>query len=256
MFIRKAVAARLPDDAADNGPVKLKPIDPASGVLLDPAKMGTADDKPLPYKDWTGDPKTGFWYFDAEMAQAVNDDMVQGLAKKPQVIDFLDDKGQPASLEKGGEASLGLKWLPDGVSFQVAATFLDKSPIVNLYNGAAVGHSTSGDILYKTGSGCLKQTGPDTFRVWVRRGGYIQQGAPWDPHIIAYHPGDGTYRRADRPGHPWLSLLKPDGTPLNSDGTPQTLDFPQIADQVVGTDSIELKATTTANLPVQFWVLS
>ncbi len=256
MFIRKAVAARLPSGVPANGPVQLKPITPSSGCLLDPATMGTPTARPMTYGEWSGDPRKGFWYFDAEMAKTVNDYMVQALAKKPQVIDFIDGKGEPASLEKGGEAGLGMKWLDDGINFQVAATFLDKSPIANLYGSAEVGHSTSGSILYKAGSGCLKQTGPDTFRIWMRRGGYIQQGSPWDPHIIAYHPGDGEYRRADRPGHPWLSLVSPDGSPLNPKDPPQSIDFPKIDDQVLGVDSIHLQATTSANLPVQFWVLS
>lgn len=255
MFIRKAVELRLPADVPENGPVVLNKIDPTKGVLLDPATMGTPADKPVPYGEWQGDPKNAFWYFDAEMAQAVNDQMIAPLAKKPQVIDFVNSSDQPAPLVKGGVASLGEVWQADGSSFKVKATFLDQSPIANLYGGAAVGHPDSSPILFKAGSGCLKQIGPDTFRVWVHRGGYIQQGSPWDPFVIAYDEGDSTYRRADRPGHPVITLMNQDGTTLKP-GQPQTIDFPKIDDQVVGTKSVDLKATASSALPVQYWVLS
>jgi hypothetical protein len=248
MFIRKAAQYRLPAAVAQNGPVTLRDIDPKSGWLIDPVKLGTPQGVPVPYAEWKGDPAKAFWYFDREMAQAVNDAMAAQLAKKPQVIDFVDASGQPLSLAKGGGPNLSVQLLPDGVTFRVKATYLDKSPIANLYGGAPVGNS-GGPISYKASTGAIRQEGPDTFRIWMKRGSLARQGPPWEPWVMAYQPGDATYRRADRPGHPILQTM-------NKTGKPQTIDFQKIPDQHHGPGSIKLYATTDAGLPVQFYVVS
>jgi len=252
MFIRKVVKARIPADEPMTGPVSLNPIDPKSGWLIDPDKLGTPTCIPVPYSQWTGDPKTGLWYIDREMAQTANDYMVERFAKKPQVIDFTDDAGNPLPLINGGNPNLTANFLPDGVTFKVSATYLNQSPIANLYGGAAVGHS-SAPILFKAGSGALRQTGPDTFQVWMWRGGVVQQGSPWDPWVIAYSEGDNEYRRADRPGHPWVVAD-------NKAGTPQTVTFPKIDDLSIDSHgrvkNITLHASSGSGLPVQFYVVS
>jgi hypothetical protein len=248
MFIRKAVQSRLPENAPLTGAVMLKSIDSASGWLVDPTTLGTTDFKVVPAKQWSGDPAKALWYFDKETAEVVNDYMVNGLAKKPQVIDFTDDKGIPVSLIKGGMADIHPTVLTDGVTFSVAATSLDKSPTSNLYSGTAVGHAI-GPILFKASTGAIKQTGPNTFQIWMKRGGLIQQGSPWEPWIMAYQPGDSEYRRADRPGHPWLLTQ-------NKDGKVQTIDFEKIENQKQGVKSLKLHATSDAGLPVQFYVVS
>ncbi len=66
---------------------------------------------------------------------------------------------------------------------------------------------------------------------------------------MAYQPGDDEYRRADRPGHPWLLTI-------NRDGKTQLIDFPRIGDQPTSTKSIKLDATSDASLPVQLYVIS
>lgn len=247
MFIKKAVAARVPAVASPDTPVQLKPVDPRSGWLLDPAKLGEKDNQPVPAEKWTGDPSKAFWYFDKELATAVNDFLVAGLAKKPQVIDFVEN-GRPVSLEKGGMADLHPKFLEDGMTFKVEATALGKSPTRRLYDGAEVGHAP-GPVQFRVSTGALKQTGPDTFRVWLERGGVERQGPPWEPWIMAWQSGDDEYRRADRPGHPWVSVV-------NKSGKPQTIDFPRIENQPPGVKTLKLRATSDAGLPVQFFVVS
>jgi hypothetical protein len=247
MFIRKAVQYRLPAVTPRYGPPTLKTIDPKSGWLLDPMTFGTPADKPIPETQWQGDPTKALWYFDKEMAQTVNDYMAAGLAKKPQVIDFVGLDGKPLPLDKGGNPTLPFQIMSDGADFKVAATFLDRAP-AQIYGGAGVGHA-AGPILFKVSSGALKQTGPDTFRVWMRRGGLIQQGSPWEPWIMAYQPGNDEYRRADRPGHPYVYTI-------NRDGKLQLIDFARIGDQRLGVKSLTLHAISDAGLPVQFYVIS
>ncbi|MCW3062635.1 MAG: hypothetical protein JWQ02_4456 [Capsulimonas sp.] len=246
MFIHKAIQYRLPAGASGNGVITLKPIDPKSGWLIDPDKFGTPDGKPVPYAQWVGDPTKALWYFDEEMARTINDYAASRLAKKPQVIDFVEN-GQPISLATTGGADLHPQFLANGATFKVTATSLDQAP-VQIYGGAPVGHAP-GPIQFKVSSGALKQTGPDTFQIWMRRGGLIQQGSPWEPWIMAYQNGNAEYRRADRPGHAWLNTI-------NRDGAMQIIDFARIGDQKAGAKSIHLNATSDAGLPVQLYVIS
>jgi hypothetical protein len=247
MFIKKAAAYRIPADAPLTGPVALKPYPESAGVLVDPKTLGTPSFAATPVNEYKSDPKAAYWYVDAEMAKTVNAYIVKRFARKPQVIDFVVN-GQPAALAKNGFADVGATMEPDGVTFKVAATFLDQSPSASLFPGESLGHA-SGPILFRVGSGALIQTGPDTFKIGFSQGGIQRQGNPWEPWIIAYQPGDANYRQADRPMHVWISLI-------NKGGAPQTISWPTIPNQIAGTHSIPLSATSDARLPIQYWVVS
>jgi len=58
LFIRKAAAARIAPDGT------LKPLAIESGVLVDPASLGTATFKAYPYNDYPGDKSAAYWYLD------------------------------------------------------------------------------------------------------------------------------------------------------------------------------------------------
>jgi hypothetical protein len=247
MFIRKAVETRLPEDTADSGAVTLKPIRAEMGALADPMKLGTPDFNPVPYDQYPGDKRAAYWYFDEEMARAVNDYASIRLAKKPEMIDALDENGNVVSLANGGVADIHPRIAEDG-TFKVQAVYLDKSPRAQMYNGADLGH-TDVPIRFRVSSGGLKQVGPDTFRVWAYRGNLSRQSQPWEPNIMAWTPGDDQYRSADRPIHPWVSNHL-------TDGTAQTIVFPQIANQPIETKSLPLHATASSGLQVQFFVVS
>src|SRR5207244_546372 len=69
-----------------------------------------------------------------------------------------------------GYVSLSATLQSDGVTFKVQAAAMNQSPVSRLFNGAPVGLA-SGPIYFKAnGSGGMKQTGADTFRVWMDRG--------------------------------------------------------------------------------------
>jgi len=247
MFIRKSMAARIPPDEPMDKPTQLKAVPIESGVLVDPATLGRADFKAYPYDDYPGDKKSAAWYFDNELATTIDQYMSERLAKKPEVVDFLIN-GKPAPLDKTGTADLHPTLLADGVTWKVQACFLDKAPAQLQYGDDSLGHA-SGGVYFHAGSGALKQVGPDTFRVWLTRGGIERQGNPWDPWIIATAPGDAEYRSADRPLHVWIDIRR-------KDGKPQTIEFPLMADQPADTKSLKLEATASSGLPVQYFVIS
>lgn len=247
MFIRKAVQYRLPDNAPLDQPVPLKPVDFKSGFLIDAMKLGTPEGKPVAVSDWQGDASNAFWYFDRELAVAVNQYALDRLSKRPQMIDFVVN-GKPAPLIKNGFADFHPQLQDDGVTFKVSAAFLEKSPTTNLFAGQPLGHAAE-PILFRVCSGGLRQTGPDTFQVALGRGSVARQGAPWGPWVLAYQPGDAEYRAADRPAHTWIPIqLK--------EGKPQVITFPEISDQKVGVKSLKLEAVSDSGLPVQYFVVS
>jgi hypothetical protein len=247
LFIRKAAEARLPSIHSGPGPVRLKPISIESGVLVDAESLGTDHYKAVPYGDWKGDKSKAFWYFDAEMADAVNATMTAGLKKKPQAIDFIVD-GKPAPLTQNGFAAIRPVFLADGVTFRVHAESLDKSPTPNLYHGATLGHASTA-ITYRVSSGDLEQVGPDTFKVAARSGGFTRQGMPWEPWIQAVQPGDAEYRSTDKPAHILIDIR-------NTKGAAQTIRFSQPDDVGVGTNQVALHASSSSGLPVQFYIES
>ena len=247
LFIRKAVVARLPANGPLRGPITLRSIAPESGVLVDAASLGTTRFQVVPYKDWHGSTKDAFWYFDREMAEAIQHFMIGQLDKMPQAIDFVADS-MPVPLVSNGFAEIKPELLSDGVSFKVHAEALNRSPSSNLYNAMALGHA-AGPILYRVASGALMQTGPDTFRVAARSGGLSRQGMPWEPWILAYQPGDTNYRSADRPAHVLIDIRNPHGSA-------QTISFRTIPNVNRKRLRILLTASSSSGLPVQFYVES
>jgi hypothetical protein len=248
LFIRKAVRSRLPESPPPDQPVTLLPVGPAAGCLVRCDALGTSRFQAVPAGIWSADAPSSYWYFDTEMAAAINDLMAAGFEKKPEMIDFTDG-GTPVRLDKNGFADIKPRMLADGVTFRVAAAYLDKSPTTNLFAGEALGHAAS-PILFRVSSGALKQTGPDTFRVWLGRNSVERQGPPWEPWVLAFNDGDQAFRGADRPAHIWISLR-------NHQGRPQSIAFPPIPDQVDGAQRpIQLAAKASSGLPVQYWLVS
>ena len=245
LFIRKAAQYRLPAEASEAAPVTLKPISPKSGVLVDPNVLGTAQFAAVPYEEWKGDPGDAFWYFDREMAEAVDSYMRVQLNKLPQAIDFAVN-GHRAPLVDNGFAVIKPEFLPDGITFRVHAESLTASPSATLYPNATLGHATT-SITYRVGSGALRQTGPDTFQVVARSGGLLRQGQPWEPWILAYQPGDDQYRSADKPAHILIDVR-------NTQGASQTITFPRVPDVRQEQHQIHISATASSGLPVQLYV--
>jgi hypothetical protein len=247
MFIRKAARYRLPKNASLTGLVVLRPVSRESGVLVDPKTLGTREFRAVPYRSWKGDAGSAFWYLDQEMAQRVSDFMRVGLAKQPQTIDYVVD-GRPVPLVDNGFAVLRPEFLDDGVTFRVHAEVLDSSPSAALYPGTKLGHA-AGAIQYRVSSGALRQVGPDTFQVAARPGGLLRQGQPWEPWIMASQAGDALVRSADKPAHLLVSTY-------NTEGEPQTIQFPQPANLHVGQRSTVIEANATSGLPVELYVES
>ena len=262
LFIKKAAQARIPADWAPTGTPALVAVSVTNGYLVDVTTLGSGSATPVSYAAWTAagrDPRRAYWYFDQELAQAVCDAMNGGFAKKPQLISAYQTPTQPAPL--GSQANgVGyvyqnspLDWQPDGITFRVRTFSLNQSPTWRQFHGGGVG-IPAGPVLVKgNGSGAIRQMGPDLFRIWMSRcGNPLRMGQPWEPFIIAYHPGDGEYRRADRPLNVTTAARV-----INNSGPTQYVSFAAIPDQAASSRSpLQLNATASSGYPVQYWVVS
>ncbi len=247
LFLRKSVAARIPENAPLNAPVQLKPIAAESGWLIDSTKIGQPGTKPVAYADYTGDRSQAYWYIDQETADYVQDHMQAQLAKKPQQINFYADGAQPSI--NGGTYSFSPKFIDDEGTFKVQATYIDSLTRSDLYPPGTKLENSGMPILYRVTSGAVVQVGPDTFRIRPHAGPLVPQGNPWEPTIIAYTLGNDQFRPTARPAHINVSII-------NTAGQPQTVDFPKLADVRVGKQtSVRLTATASSGLPVQFFMV-
>jgi hypothetical protein len=254
LFLKKAVAARIPTDAPMDAPVPLNPVATDSGALLDPSTFGKPDGKAYPYDSYPGDPKKALWYLDEELATAVQNHVAAQLAKKPEQIGFIQN-GQASSDAR--MFILSPDFQADGATFKVQADYVDHIDHANYGKdhpdyypaGVPLGHSGA-PILYRVNSGGLVQVGPDTFRVCPRDGPLLPQGNPWEPTVVAYSEGDDQYRPAEHPAHVNINII-------NQDGAAQTLDFPKIPDQnSLDLSPITLTANASSGLPVQYFMVS
>ena len=245
LFIKKAVAARIPREVPASAPVAVKPIEVESGWLLDPEKLGKPEGQPVAYRDWPGDPKKAFWYFDREMAAAVQEHMTAQLAKKPQFIGFVD-KGRTNT--SAAMFRFDAKFIDGAGTFKLEAVYLDHATNNLLPPETKFDHPDS-PILYRVNSGGVVQVASNIFRICPHAGPLVPQGNPWEPTLVAYNLGDSTFRPMDHSAHAYLTLI-------NTAGETQTMDFPPIPDQILGGKTIKLRARASSGLPVQFFVVS
>jgi len=260
-FIKAAASAMIPASWAATGYPTLNTIDPTTGWLVDVRTMGSGNCQPVSYSSWVSagnDPLRAYWYPDQATAQSVCDTANVGFLKKPQMLNAFQNSTTLASLSSqsngAGYVTLTPTLQADGVTFQVRAASVNQSPIARLYFSGALGMPT-GSIQYMVNdSGSMKQTGVDTFRVWLDRDSVIKGGQPWEPFILAYHPGDSNYRTAWRPININTAV-----SVNNINGTAQTITFPTIPNQSA-TSLSQLSVSATSSLgssyPVQFWVAS
>jgi hypothetical protein len=240
-FIREAARQRIPDWPVDaKEPVKCRMIDPAAGSL---SGGDIGKDAPAAgYGAFKGDKGKAFWHLSTELAKMADALHADLFAKRPQFVTFADPKtGKPILVGHDLRLRLGPTWVgPD--TFRVAGTFLDKAPDKYPKVEGTVGHG-EGTVQFRAFGGTVQQTGPDTFRVSPDGRGRIRA------EILAFHPGDSTYRYAEQQGRMGLpEQLK--------QGKPQAISFPPVGRLKAGGVPARLQATSDSGLPVRYYVES
>jgi hypothetical protein len=240
-FIREAARQRIPDWPMDaKEPVKCREVAPASGALSG-GEIGK-ETLAARYGEFKGDKTKAFWHLNMELAKMADSLHADLFTKRPQFVTFADPKtGKPIFVGHDLRLRLGPTWTgPD--TFRVAGTFLDKAPDKYPKVEGPVGHA-EGAVRFRVFGGTVEQTGPDTFRVSPDGRGRIRA------EIMAFHPGDATYRYAEQQGRMGLpEQLK--------QGKPQTITFPPVARLKASGGPVRLQATSDSGLPVRYYVES
>ena len=241
LFIREAARQRIPDWPVDaRQPVPCREIDPAVGALTG-ANLGRESTAALA-KDFRGDPKQAFWHPSLELAQLADRLHADLFSKKPQFVTFADPKsGKPILVGHDLRLKLGMDWVgPD--TFKVAGAFLAQAPDKYPKVEGPVGHA-DGPVRFRAFCGTVEQTAPDTFR--VRLDGRTRVRAD----LLAFHPGDATYRYAEQQGRVNLPERL-------AQGQPQAITFRPIAPLKSDSEPVKLKAVSDSGLPVRYYVES
>ena len=251
LYIRKAAQARLPAawpvDAKE--PVALKEIDPRGGWLTDLAIKTPGEFPPAPCGEYRGDKVKAAWHFDKELAEATVAYHTGGFGKKDQFIKWND----PYRVDAGARFFFtSLKWVGDGQTFEVHPAYAAAFP--SQYEGHGphwpqagqlVGHS-SAPIQIRQVSGPVVPTGPNTFRVQYDSLAPATEGSRVT--FMATSAGDAEYRYTEQVG------MMPRGFAGLKNGRAQTITFPPVGDLKADGGPVELKATSDAGLPVEFYV--
>jgi autotransporter-associated beta strand protein len=253
MYLRKLGQYRLPATAAPDGTATLQTINPATqGWSADRWRKGqNPAANPAAVGAYSGNTSEAFWYFDQEHAESTHNKYLP-VKTQYQLLGYTQNGALIAQQETHLQVHIPFnpELTGDGLTFKLGTTFLDTVPAVSsrltgwsgLPVGAAIGHASGGGpITLERICGPVEQLSPDTFRINFDRVGtnnIYGQNRSRDICLMAVHPGDSTYVRAVQQSLLRISL------PLTS-GNAQTITFPAIADQPVGTPSIPLNATTT-----------
>jgi len=255
-YLHKAVQYRMQEDWKGDAAPKLKPIKPTkTGWLLerwaaDRAPMA----EPAPVGKYKGDPDEVFWYFDEETARVTEKYEAAYRGLKTQLVGVLQDGS--AIPQTNTHLQLTAKFEPDsdGVTFHLQGAFYSIVPAgsprpptwTGLLPGAAIGHA-AGTVTLDRIQGPFEKIGPQAFRVAFQRETQLNATKPYELVFAATHPGDSAYRPAVQQGHLFIPAV-------NKAGQDQEITFVAIPDQKVGTDSIQLKANSSAQVPVSFYV--
>ena len=95
--------------------------------------------------------------------------------------------------------------------------------------------------------GPVEKLGVDTFMIRFDRVGTTNTRRSNEIWLMATQPGDSEYKRAVQQAVLHFPLQ-------NRSGAEQRITFPEIPDQRAGTPSVQLHATSDANVPVRYYV--
>lgn len=243
LFIKKALAYRLPSKTTVNQPVILNPIQPKEGWLKERWKK---DVNPTiaaaAYNDYKGDKKDAFWYFDKEIAKATEKFYAKVRGKKEQYLGF-SQNGTLLPFNPKSHARIIGKFSPkaDGITFHVKTIFTD-----TLRSKYTNEHAKSKPVINRI-NGPVEKIDDTTFTVRFYRMGLNNEKRSGDIWLMASHPGDKKYKSTVQQFNMRIPLQ-------NKEGIDQNISFPAIPNIKQGINSIPLMAASDSGMPVYFYV--
>lgn len=251
LFIRKAADARIPADwhkQQGEKPVLCNAVDPGTGWLTD-LNLRNPAHPPAPVAKYKGDAGQASWHFDEELAKSAAAFHAVGLSRKDQFITWQDrvwvDGGARIHFHE-------LAWVDDGQTFEVRPAYRDTIPEqINGQGprwpnaGQPVGHART-PLKVRDVQGPLVTVGPNKIR--FQFDGLNPASQRIRAFFIAYSEGDETYRYTEHVGFP------PRAFAGFTAGADQTITFPPIGNLTAASAPIPLQATSSAGLPVEYYV--
>jgi hypothetical protein len=258
LYLKKCVAYRVPRNWDGNSAPNLVPIDPTqTGWLMDKWRRDqtpTAASAPIP--KYRGDPNQAFWFFDEELVRVTEEYESRFRGLKPQLVGIVQDGKMVPQTETHLQITPRFEPQTDGITFKLIGAFYDSVPSgshrppewTHLPTNSPLGHARSGAISIDPISGPIEKLSADTFAVDFKRETLLTTNTKsYELVFAASHPGDAEYKPAVQQAHLFVPVR-------NSEGAGQQISFPPIPDQKVGAKALKLQATSSANVPVHFFV--
>ena len=256
LYVKKAAQYRLPQKISSAGPVQLNPIDTTkTGWLIERYVTGkNPSAAAAPVGRFKGDPTNAFWFFDGEMAKAV-EAFQQGHRGLPALLGYVQN-GQIVPQKNGTHQQVTLKFQPqdDGLTFKLTGAFLNTVPDGRPARWA---HQKAGEhieppqtttpIVISRITGPVRKISTDTWQLAFNRASFLNDRRGNEAWFVAIWPGDNVFKRAVQ------QAMMPISRRL-TEGQPQTIKFQEIENQRNGTKSLPLKAMSSSGLPVGFFV--
>jgi len=238
-YIDLAAKARLSAD----GSATLKPVRIESGFTAD-LPVPRHEGKPI-------QPATASsalpWYFNEAAAKEAQAFAAINWKAQTQFPGLLDDSGNAlTTYEQGILKVKSLTMEPDGITFALRPTMLDQLPQGFVGAGEALAKAP-GTPEFEWISGPVATLGNGRFRIALDRNVQDTRGNK-TAYLALRHAGSDAVRGIVNPFE--VILLR------NAYGQAQTITFDKIADVTVGTKEIPLSASSSAGLPVGFFVVA
>lgn len=243
LFIEKAAKYRLPEKYPMNKAVRLIPVDPTKGWLIDRwHKDSIPTAKAAQYNDYKGNKDNAFWYFDKQIARKTETIYSCQRGKAKQYIGYTIN-GKLISFQPKHFYGYVPKFEPntDGVTFHLSTVFTDSS-----HTKIVESHSKSKTEISRI-CGPVEIVNDSTFRVSFYRMGLNNKKRTADICLIASNKGDETYKSAVQQ----LLLHIPFS---NKEGKEQQIVFDSILNTITTNKFVNLHAVTNTGMPVYYYV--
>ncbi len=242
-YIKKAAVLRLPKIRKDSADfVKMKKINPESGWLMDKWRHDSiAKYKPGSFKDFEGDRKTASWVFDKKTAEEAERFYAQARGRINQFIGYKQNGRVLIPEKTHANYYLDFKPSADGITFHVSAFFADSTRV------KTVGKHAATPLKIDRICGPIKKLNDTTFQISFYRMGLNSPRRSNDIWLLAHNQGDKNYKSIVQQSELKFPLV-------NKEGRTQEINFAPISDVRQHSGSIELKASSSAAVPVGLYV--
>lgn len=242
LFLQKAAAYRLPKHQELNQSVELTSLNPDDGWLAERWQLNKKKRaKTAPFKQYKGDSHDAFWYFDKEIAEATETYYKQNRNREFQYLGFeMNGELIPINANSHAQYKVSVDEFKNQ-QFNLNAVFTDST-----HSRLSDSHA-KGELKIDKICGPVEKINDSTFQVNFYRIGLNNARRTGDIWLVAHNSGDEKFKSAVQQ----INIK----VPFNlTTGKTQEIRFDPIPDLDVETKQVELKATSTAGLPVGFYV--